>query len=92
MGHRKEKAPKLSLRSLFLPLKQGLEFVTQSKLHDARVGQRTAVIAEVGRVAVVHGSGRQVAVGRLDVEADRVRYVEYFPTELKALPFTPCLL
>src|SRR5262249_14264846 len=59
-----------------------LELEPQRKLHDARVRQQTGVVAEGGGDIQFRENG-------LNVKSGRIRYVEYFPAELKRLALGP---
>lgn len=57
-----------------------LEFVSQSKLHHARIGQQTAE-APKRRASI------ETVRDGLHVEARQVQHVEHFPAELQAVRF-----
>src|ERR1700740_1697147 len=60
-----------------------LEFVSQRKLHDTRLGQQAGVGAEAARrMCKRREQGCSHALG---VEARQVWHVEHFPTELQAV-------
>jgi hypothetical protein len=66
-----------------------LEFVAQSKLHEARVGNQAGVVAESLPLTVEERAGRVGCGSGLNVEANGVGNVENLPTELPALSFGP---
>ena len=68
-----------------------LEFVAQSKLHDARVGNQASVVAKSLPITVEERTGRVGCGSGLNVEANGVGNVENLPTELQTLSFGPRL-
>src|SRR5271157_375470 len=87
---RRNHASKKRLRELALPepsaISSGLEFVAQRELHDARIREQAAVVAETPSATHTERARKEA---RLNIEADAVGNVENLPPELQALLFAP---